>query len=126
MAQTQELYTGDGTTKNFTFPFEYIKEADIKVSLNGSDTTEFTFANATTIQFNVAPPDGAAIRIYRVTDIDNAVATFFSGSSIRAQDLNNNADQLLYATQMLLSPPFVVDYVHSQDSRSCFTLSVWC
>jgi len=99
MAQTQELYTGDGTTKNFTFPFEYIKEADIKVSLNGSDTTEFTFANATTIQFNVAPADGAAIRIYRVTDIDNAVATFFSGSSIRAQDLNNNADQLLYATQ---------------------------
>ena len=99
MAQTQELYTGDGNTTNFTFPFEYIKEADIKVSLNGSDTTEFTFANATTIQFNVAPADGAAIRIYRVTDIDNAVATFFSGSSIRAQDLNNNADQLLYATQ---------------------------
>ena len=99
MAQTQELYEGDGTTTNFTFPFEYIKEADIKVSLNGSDTTEFTFANATTIQFNVAPADGAAIRIYRVTDIDNAVATFFSGSSIRAQDLNNNADQLLYATQ---------------------------
>ena len=99
MAQTQELYEGDGNTRNFTFSFEYIKEADIKVSLNGSDTTEFTFANATTIRFNTAPADGAAIRIYRVTDIDSAVATFFSGSSIRAQDLNNNADQLLYATQ---------------------------
>ena len=97
--QTQELYEGDGNTTNFTFPFEYIKEADIRVSLNGADTTEFTFANATTIQFNTAPADGAAIRIYRVTDIDNAVATFFSGSSIRAQDLNDNADQLLYSTQ---------------------------
>ena len=97
--QTQELYEGDGNTTNYTFPFEYIKAADIKVSLNGADTTEFTFANATTIQFNTAPADGAAIRIYRVTDIDNAVATFFSGSSIRAQDLNNNADQLLYSTQ---------------------------
>lgn len=97
--QTQELYEGDGNTTNYTFPFEYIKEADIKVSLNGADTTEFTFANATTIQFNTAPADGAAIRIYRVTDIDNAVATFFSGSSIRAQDLNDNADQLLYSTQ---------------------------
>ena len=97
--QTQELYEGDGNTTNFTFPFEYIKEADIRVSLNSVDTTEFTFANATTIQFNTAPADGAAIRIYRVTDIDSSVATFFSGSSIRAQDLNNNADQLLYSTQ---------------------------
>ena len=99
MAITQNTYTGNGSTVLYSFTFPYLEETDIKVSLNGVLTTAYTLANATTIQFNTAPTAGAAIRIYRVTDTDSAQATFFAGSSIRAQDLNDNFTQVLYSTQ---------------------------
>ena len=99
MATTQNTYTGDGSTTNYSFTFEYIKQADVKVTLNGTATTAFTFANATTLSMNTAPANGAAIRIYRDTDIDVLNATFFPGSAIKAEDLNNNFTQTHFATQ---------------------------
>jgi len=39
------------------------------------------------------------IRIYRATQPDATPATFFAGSAIRAQDLNDNFDQILYIMQ---------------------------
>jgi len=39
------------------------------------------------------------IRIYRATAPDATPATFFAGSAIRAQDLNDNFDQILYIMQ---------------------------
>ena len=101
MATTQNTYTANGILTQFSFTFPYLEESDVKVSLDGTDqaTTEYSFANATTIEFNTAPTNGQDVRIYRVTDTDAAQATFFAGSSIRAQDLNDNNLQLLYATQ---------------------------
>src|SRR5210317_100879 len=101
MATTQNTYTGNGSLTEYSFTFPYLEESDVKVSLDAVDqaTSEYSFANATTISFNTAPANGVAIRIYRVTDTDSAQATFFAGSAIRAQDLNDNALQLLYATQ---------------------------
>lgn len=99
MAVTENTYTGNGSTVLYSFTFPYLDEADIKVTLNGTPTTAYTLANATTIQFNTAPANGVAIRIYRETNIENLVATFFAGSAIRAVDLNNNATQALYFIQ---------------------------
>jgi len=101
MATTQNTYTGNGSLTEYSFTFPYLEESDVKVSLDGVDqlTTAYSFANATTISFNTAPANGVAIRIYRVTATDSAQATFFAGSAIRAQDLNDNNNQLLYATQ---------------------------
>jgi hypothetical protein len=122
MADTKSQSTrdGDGTLLSFNFTFEYLQESDVNVSLTVNATqatteltrsTDWTFANATTIAFNSiatetdwqetsgAPKDGVTVRIYRVTDTDSAQATFFAGSAIRAQDLNNNNTQLLYAIQ---------------------------
>ena len=99
MATTQNTYTGNGSLTEYSFTFPYLEETDIKVSLDGVDTTAYTLANATTISFVTAPANGVAIRIYRVTATDSAQATFFAGSAIRAQDLNDNNNQLLYATQ---------------------------
>jgi len=101
MATTQNTYTGNGSLTEYSFTFPYLEESDVKVSLDGVDqaTSEYSFANATTISFNTAPANGVAIRIYRVTATDSAQATFFAGSAIRAQDLNDNNNQLLYATQ---------------------------
>lgn len=99
MAVTQNTYTGNGSTVLYSFTFPYLETTDIEVSLNGVPTTAYTLANATTIQFNTAPANGVIIKISRATNIDNLAATFFSGSAIRAGDLNTNATQALYAVQ---------------------------
>jgi hypothetical protein len=99
MATTQNTYTGNGSTVLYSFTFPYLATTDIKVSVNGTNTTAYTLANATTVQFTVAPANGAAIRIFRVTDDATLAATFYPGSSIRSQDLNENFTQNLYVTQ---------------------------
>ena len=99
MAVTQNTYTGNGSTTNYSFTFPYLETTDIKVSVNGVNTTAYTLANATTVSFNTAPANGAAIRIYRDTDDSSLAATFYPGSAIRSQDLNDNFTQNLYTTQ---------------------------
>jgi hypothetical protein len=99
MATTQNLYTGDGSTTNYSFTFEYLKQSDVKVTLDTVATTAFTFANATTLSFTTAPANGVAIRIFRDTAIDTLSSTFFPGSAIKAEDLNQNFTQSLYVTQ---------------------------
>src|SRR5210317_358766 len=99
MATTEQYYTGDGSTTNYTFPFEYITKDDVKVSLNDVETSEYTYANATTIQMNSAPAQGVRVRIFRYTNVDDLKATFASGSSIRAVDLNNNFQQNNFAVE---------------------------
>ena len=106
MAVTQNTYTGNNATTNYSITFEYLEETDVKVSLDGvlkTVTTDYTFANATTISFNTAPGTGVAVRIFRDTAIDTAQATFFAGSAIRAQDLNRNNDQVLFSAQERLN-----------------------
>jgi len=102
MAVTERNVTSTGAT-SYTFPFEYLKTTDVKVSVNGTASTEFTVPNGapTTVQFNTGhvPASGAAIRIYRDTDSDNLSATFYAGSAIKSQDLNDNFNQNLYVTQ---------------------------
>ena len=103
MAVTQHIIPGDGTTSLFNFTFPYIKQADVKVSLDGvlQATTEYSFPTATSIQMNTAPAVGTSLRIFRETDVDAIRATFFAGSAIRAQDLNSNDEQSLYSLQEL-------------------------
>ena len=99
MATTENTFTGNGSTTNYSFTFPYIKTTDVKASINGTDTTAFTLANATTVQFNTAPANSAAIRIYRATDDSALPATFYAGSSIKSSDLNDNFLQNLYTNQ---------------------------
>ena len=108
MATTFVDYTGDGNaTKSFSFPS--IKEADIKVDVDGVTKSSGTHYNitgyTTTGGGNVVftsgniPASPASIRIRRDTDVDTAKATFTAGSSVKAGDLNNNFTQILYASQ---------------------------
>ena len=99
MATTKNTHTGNGSTTDYAFTFPYIKQADVKVSVNDVDTTAFSFANATTISFDEAPANSAAISIYRNTSDSGLVATFYPGSAIRSGDLNDNFTQNLYVTQ---------------------------
>jgi hypothetical protein len=97
----ENTYTGDGSTVLFSFTFEYIESTDVEVSVDNVTvaTTAYSLANSTTIEFVTAPAVGAAIRIYRNTTVTDPKATFFPGSAIRAQDLNDNFEQILFVTQ---------------------------
>lgn len=99
MAVTQNTYTGNGSTTLYSFTFPYLETSDIKVTINGTLTTAYTLANATTVSFNTAPANGASIKIYRDTNSAATRSTFFPGSAIRSQDLNDNFTQSLYISQ---------------------------
>ena len=99
MAITQNSYTGDNTTVLYSFTFPYLDRSHVKVTLDEVATTAFTFANATQLQFTTAPATGVRIRIFRDTDVDVAEATYFAGSSVRHDDLNDNQLQALYSAQ---------------------------
>ena len=106
---TEHSYTGNGSTTNYSVTFAYLKEADVKVTLDHVATTAYTFANATTIQFTTAPATGVKIRIFRDTDVDAARFVFASGSALKAGELNENLDQLLYADQERASTDNIAD-----------------
>jgi len=104
-------YTGNGSLKTYSFTFPYLDNSDVKVSLGGNDTTNFNLST-TSITFTAdsggatstqeadgAPKSSVAIRIYRSTSYDSPKATFYPGSAIRANDLNDNSLQNLYVTQ---------------------------
>ena len=99
MAVTQDSYEGNGSRTSYPFTFPYLKASDVKASIDAVDTTAFTLTNATTLQFNTAPANGAKIKIFRETGIDSLSATFYAGSAIKSEDLNDNFTQNLYVTQ---------------------------
>ena len=96
---TENVYKGNGSQTLFSFSFPYINQNDVKVSLDGVDQTEYTFANATTVELATPPADQVTVRVYRETDDSSLIAEFFAGSAIRAQDLNGDFEQLLYISQ---------------------------
>jgi hypothetical protein len=102
MATTSNTYTANGTNKLFSITFPYLDTSDIDVYVNGvlqTITTQYFFANATTVEFVTAPSNGATVLLDRSTDDTALQATFFPGSAIRAADLNFNFDQVLYLSQ---------------------------
>ena len=102
MAISQLEYTGNGAQTTFSITFEYAFTSEIIVEVDRvvkQLNTDYTFANATTIEFNTAPESGKRVLITRTTDIDNARAVFYPGSAIRANDLNSNFDQSRFSVQ---------------------------
>tara|TARA_R100000278_G_scaffold1686_1_gene3363 strand:- start:5312 stop:7528 length:2217 start_codon:yes stop_codon:yes gene_type:complete len=130
MTATYDDGTGNGSNKNFNYTFPILQTEDVKVALNRvvQATTKYTVntsANPTRIEFNNtsidssvqettgAPKTGVSVRVYRETTVgktsgdDDPKAVFAAGSSIRAVDLNANAEQALYAIHELQDQPFL-------------------
>ena len=114
-------YEGDGSTKVFAFPFEYIETKDVYVGL-WSDSTgdyvnvpkdsatypwELTGANLTTITFTGDAPPAPTnagfenLIIFRDTDIEEINSVFYPANAIRSTDLNDNFEQVLFSLQEL-------------------------
>ena len=127
MAVTQNSYVGNGSTTTYSFTFPYLKASDVKAQLDADVTTAFTLPTATTLQFNTAPDNGAKIKIYRETSDDALTATFYAGSSVKSEDLNDNFTQNLYSTQEIsarylsnLGGTMVGDLTMGEDAEIIF------
>lgn len=97
MANTLIIYKGDGTTTEYTIPFDYLKKTFVKVILdtrelqggNQSDpSAEYYFLDARTVKLKTAPPSGTQLTIRRFTSESERVVSFNDGSVFKAKDLD--------------------------------------
>jgi len=126
MAVTKQDYTQTGSTTTYVVPFVVIEPTDIDVYVNavlqlqqnttstadathpqvisgeitqGTALTNYTVAsNNGTFTFNAVLTAGDYIVVERTTD-DTSAATFVSGSTIRAKDLNDSFDQIRFLAE---------------------------
>lgn len=99
MAYSYVRYTGNGSTTNYTFSFPYISSDHIKVRVDGTLVTTWSFLNSSTIQFLSAPANGAVIEIRRETPKDSTIVNFTDGSVLLERDLDLLATYDLYLAQ---------------------------
>ena len=110
MAQTSQNLNGNGDV-DYAFTFPSIKIEDIKVEVNGSTKTidtDYTISDYSTQsggKVNFVSSIGSpltstdTVRIFRDTDIEQVRLAYQAGSSIKADQLNDNNKQLLYFIQ---------------------------
>jgi hypothetical protein len=107
MAYASVTYTSaSGTTFALTNssgnPIQYLRQADIAVTVNGilkTQGTDYTFNSAGTAIVLGTAVSGATVVITRTTSITDASVSFTAGSTLTAQDLNNSDKQNRFALQ---------------------------
>ena len=103
---TEVTHTRTGNTNRaFDVTFPFLEDTHVKVQLGGVSKTKDTHwtISGTVVTFETgvlaAAPASNVVRIFRDTNLDNAQVTFQTGAALRAQDLNSNTNQVLYAAQ---------------------------
>lgn len=99
MAYSYVRYSGNGSTTNYTFSFPTISQDHIKVRVNGTLVTNWSFLSSSTIQFATAPANAAVIEIRRETPKDSSIVNFTDGSVLLERDLDLLATWQLYVAQ---------------------------
>jgi len=99
MAISYDDITAGSNQTVYNFNFDYIEASDVKVKLNGTDTTAYTLSGAKQVTLDTAPTQGTVVRVYRETNSLTPEKNFVSGSTLKAEELNANFKQALYVTQ---------------------------
>ena len=99
MAITSQTFNGDGATTQFVFSVPYLQSTDVKVSIGGVDTSDFSVSGSNVTLGTAAPTGTGNIEIRRETNNDTVQSNFQSGSALRASDFNLNFTQFQYVTQ---------------------------
>lgn len=109
MASTIIIYEGDGTTTDFTVPFDYLKKSFVTVRLDtgttltggdyGDTGSDYYFLDKTTIRLKVAPASGESLTIRRHTSATERVVTFKDASILKATDLDTSQMQAFHIAE---------------------------
>jgi hypothetical protein len=100
MAYSYNVYTGNGSTTQFTIGFSYIRREHVKVYVAYVDTA-YTYVNDTTVQLATAPGAGVRVEVRRITPVASVLVDFADGSTLVAADLDTSNLQHLYLEQEL-------------------------
>ena len=108
MASTIIIYEGDGTTVDFTVPFDYLKKTFVKVILDNTDlkggdygdtSVDYYFLDDTTVRLKTAPASGSELTIRRYTSATDRVVTFKDASILKATDLDTSQLQAFHIAE---------------------------
>ena len=94
----QVTYTGNGSTTQYSIPFEFIDSTHVKAFIDGTETSAFTISSST-LTFTTAPANASVVRIERQTPTDARLIDFTDGSVLTESDLDRSADQNFYIAQ---------------------------
>lgn len=108
MASTIANYQGNGSTTDFTVPFDYLTKKFVKVIVDfqeklggdyGDTTKDYFFVDKTTIRFNTAPASGTEIIIRRYTSATDRIVSFKDASVLKAKDLDVSSLQAYHIAE---------------------------
>lgn len=102
MSYALEQYLGDGSNRNFSVPFPYIATSHVKVRVDSvlkTENTDYTWLNASTIQFVSAPANGVTVEIRRESNRAARLVNHEDASSVTEATLDQDANQLFYVAQ---------------------------
>lgn len=108
MASTIAIYTGDGTTTDFTVPFDYLAKKFVRVSVGltvleggdyGDTSKDYYFLDKTTVRLKTAPQAGAEVTIRRYTSATDRIVSFKDASILKATDLDTASIQTVHIAE---------------------------
>lgn len=129
MASTIANYQGNGSTTDFSVPFDYLAKKFVKVTVDsreklggdyGDTTKDYFFVDKTTIRFNTAPASGTEIIIRRYTSATDRVVSFKDASVLKAKDLDASAIQTIHIAEEgrgIINDALIVDKEGNWDAR---------
>ena len=116
MANSFVRYTGNGSNRAYAINFSYRSTDDLSTLVAGSAVTAYVLDSAgTTLTFDVAPANGAAIEIRRTTSQTAKLVDYVSGSVLTENDLDTDSDQSFYMSQEALDKAGDVIVLDSAD-----------
>lgn len=129
MASTIANYQGNGSTTDFSVPFDYLAKKFVKVTVDsreklggdyGDTTKDYFFVDKTTIRFNTAPASGTEIIIRRYTSATDRIVSFKDASVLKAKDLDASAIQTIHIAEEgrdIINDALIVDKEDNWDAR---------
>ena len=98
MAYSYVVYTGDGTTTDYTVPFPYLDITHVAVTVDGVATTP-AWISAATVRVSPAPANGVEVRITRNSNRVARLGDYQDAQVLTEADMDADARQLFYVAQ---------------------------
>lgn len=129
MASTIANYQGNGSTTDFSVPFDYLAKKFVKVTVDsreklggdyGDTTKDYFFVDKTTIRFNTAPASGTEIIIRRYTSATDRIVSFKDASVLKAKDLDVSTIQTIHIAEEgrdIINDALIVDKEGNWDAK---------
>lgn len=129
MASTIANYKGNGSTTDFSVPFDYLAKKFVKVIVDsreklggdyGDTTKDYFFVDKTTIRFNTAPASGTEIIIRRYTSATDRIVSFKDASVLKAKDLDVSTIQTIHIAEEgrdIINDALIVDKEGNWDAK---------